>query len=338
MNSSMDYFPEDLDLDLDLDYWNFSDFNISDYGDQKNPALFSAFYVLVCLVGLVGNALAVYVVLRHRHMWSAINIYVFNIALGDLVYMLCLLLFAVETAHSFWPMGVFLCRVFWALSTLISFSSIYFLVIMSISECVRAYFPVFSVKKLGLKAALVISICTWVICLLLGIPFFMYAYVDSFNSCKIWSEPSTIWSIAITCYQLVMTFAWPLLLICISLILTAGQVRAQKNMADSPQASAKEGVVLVFGLTLVYVIIWLPMNVLEIMSALGAVKELSMVTYYLLSIVPYLKCCVYPIMYGFLSPSFKECFMKVLCCSKAEEAGRPPECSTEKHDEKSLNC
>ncbi|KAF2979054.1 hypothetical protein EK904_013045 [Melospiza melodia maxima] len=67
-------------------------------------------YLLVCALGLSGNALVIYVVLRHAKMKTVTNIYILNLAVADVLFMLGLPFLATQNAISYWPFGSFLCR------------------------------------------------------------------------------------------------------------------------------------------------------------------------------------------------------------------------------------
>ena len=41
------------------------------------------FYALICVLGLCGNTLVIYVVLRYSKMQTVTNLYIFNLALAD---------------------------------------------------------------------------------------------------------------------------------------------------------------------------------------------------------------------------------------------------------------
>ncbi|KAM4697717.1 somatostatin receptor type 5-like [Rhinophrynus dorsalis] len=337
-NFTIDSIFLDLDLDLDMDYDNDSyNYTTVDYSSPKDISKSYIFYLLVFVFGLVGNALVIFVVLRHKRMWTISNIYVFSLALGDLFYMLCLLFFALEIAYSYWPLGAPMCKVFWVLSTLVAFTSTYFLSAMSVSDYVQVYFPDFSSKRLGPKAAVGISVCVWLLSILLGIPIFLHADIDFTFSCKIiWPETTAI---TFTAYQFAMAFAVPLLITCVCTIFTAARVRCPEKPSAIPGGVGKENVILILVLGLVFVIIWLPIYVLEFMSVTHVITELSEDVYYFVSLVPYLKCCIYPIMYGLLSQSFKEAFKNIFCCRKVKDATSPQENFGEKQEEtKASNC
>ena len=55
---------------------------------------FISLYTLICLVGLVGNGLVIFVVLRYTKMKTVTNMYIFNLAVADLCFL-------VSTSFSF---------------------------------------------------------------------------------------------------------------------------------------------------------------------------------------------------------------------------------------------
>ena len=55
------------------------------FGDKiglESP-LNQIFYALICVLGLCGNTLVIYVVLRYSKMQTVTNLYIFNLALAD---------------------------------------------------------------------------------------------------------------------------------------------------------------------------------------------------------------------------------------------------------------
>ncbi|KAE8578945.1 hypothetical protein XENTR_v10023843 [Xenopus tropicalis] len=301
---------DDYNETANLSFFDYPDnFTEVDAGliDTENSKLFILFLVVSAL-GLIANALILYVVLRYRQMRTTPNIYVFSLALGDLLYMLCLLLFALEIAYTRWPMGEHLCKVFWVVSTMVAFSSIYFLTIMSVGICVQVHFPIFYSKRLGPKVAIGISICVWLFCLLLGIPIYIFSGLNDTDSCKI-NWPNPFWSVTFTAYQIVLAFGVPLIIIGICLILTACTTKCYAH-----EGVDKTNIIFLALLTLVFVIIWLPIYVLEMMAVTTNLVVFSEEVYYIISLLPYCKCCIYPIMYGTLSSSFREIFRSIFCC------------------------
>ncbi|KAI9552814.1 putative allatostatin B receptor [Daphnia sinensis] len=71
------------------------------------PVLFSAIF----LIGVVGNGCLIYIFCRHKSMRSLPNLYIFNLAVGDLLVLLCSVPFT-ATIYTFdsWPYGEFVCK------------------------------------------------------------------------------------------------------------------------------------------------------------------------------------------------------------------------------------
>lgn len=305
---------------------------------SREQSLSFIYYIFVSVFGLIANTLILYVILRFRKMWTPTNIYVFSLALGDIFHMLCLLLFASEIASTYWPLGQFMCRLFWTLIALAPFTNVYFLTIMSIDIFIQQYFPKFLKNRLGPKVAVVISIIVWIVCVLLGIPLFIFADLNETYNCQsIWPEPFAFWNLTFISYRLALDFVFPVLLICIFLILTGVRFRNHEATKSSSRA-IKENIILISVLTLVYFVFWVPTHVLEMMSATVGDLEINEGSYYIISLIPYLKSCVYPVLYGFLSKNFEETLNAVLCCKNVQDSSSQPNNSSKKQEEKSSPC
>ncbi|XP_073414545.1 somatostatin receptor type 5-like [Dendrobates tinctorius] len=290
-------------------------------------------FMLVCLVGLVGNIFVIILILSSRKMWRTMNVFIFSLALGDLFYMLCLLVFAIEIMHS---LGIFMCKLYWTLASLATFSSSYFLAIMSITVFLQAFYPAFS-KKLNFTGAALTSLGIWILSLLLGIPFFLYAKVDDYSNCLI-SWPAPFWNIIFISYRFAIAFLAPLILAGVCLILTQCRIRRLEQSSDPMVTEVKEDVVMIMVLSLVFIVFWLPTHLLEIVLGFTSNLYFSEGTYYIISIIPYLKSCVYPFIYGFLSRNFKDYYNRIFCCKEVPEGDNPPKTSNDGPEDKSTAC
>lgn len=330
----MDY-TSDPAPDDNISYDGLFDLNETDVSREQSLSFIP--YLFVSTFGLASNILVLYVIVRFRKMWTPINIYVFSLALGDIFHMLCLLLFASEIASAYWPLGKFMCKLFWILTVLLPFTNVYILTVMSIDVFIQHYFPDFSKERLGAKVALVTSVLVWIFSLVLGVPLFMFADLNENYNCQIlWPDPSAFWNLTFISYRLALDFVLPVLLISIFLLLV--QSRNRDESSKSSCGTIKEDKLMIFVLMLVYFVFWLPTHVLEMMSATLGDLGLNEGSYYIISLVPYLKSCVYPILYGFLSRNFKEVLYAVLCCKNVRDASGHPNGSAEKAEEKLSSC
>lgn len=94
---------------------NDSTFNFSDHNglhqDKTSSVVITFIYFMVCAVGLCGNTLVIYVILRYAKMKTVTNIYILNLAVADVLCMMSLPFIALQLALVHWPFGEVLCRV-----------------------------------------------------------------------------------------------------------------------------------------------------------------------------------------------------------------------------------
>ncbi|XP_028987873.1 relaxin-3 receptor 1-like [Betta splendens] len=107
------------------------------HGDSANLAvrvLIALVYLLVCVLGLVGNLLALFLLRSRRrgHQHSSIDCFVVSLALTDLQFVLTLPFWAVDTVLDFrWPFGRVMCKIVSSVTTLNMYASVFFLTAMS---------------------------------------------------------------------------------------------------------------------------------------------------------------------------------------------------------------
>lgn len=93
---------------------NESDLNISrnneTHQDKTSSMVITFIYFMVCAVGLCGNTLVIYVILRYAKMKTVTNIYILNLAVADVLCMMSLPFIALQLALVHWPFGEVLCR------------------------------------------------------------------------------------------------------------------------------------------------------------------------------------------------------------------------------------
>lgn len=81
------------------------------YSDRLETYIVPVVFGLIFLVGVVGNGCLIYILCRHKTMRSVPNTFIFNLALGDLLVLLCSVPFTstVYTLDS-WPYGELVCK------------------------------------------------------------------------------------------------------------------------------------------------------------------------------------------------------------------------------------
>lgn len=187
-------------------------------------------YSIVCALGLVGNALALYLLhSRHRQKQSSINCFVMGLAITDLQFVLTLPFWAVDTALDFrWPFGQVMCKIISSVTTMNMYASVYFLTAMSVAR----YYSISSALKMHSRRTAATrakwtSLGIWTVSLLATLPHAIYstsAQVSDEELCLVRFPDSGSWNpqLLLGLYQLqkvLLGFLIPLVIITVCYLL-----------------------------------------------------------------------------------------------------------------------
>uniref|UniRef100_A0A096MGN7 G-protein coupled receptors family 1 profile domain-containing protein n=1 Tax=Poecilia formosa TaxID=48698 RepID=A0A096MGN7_POEFO len=136
-------------------------------------------YLVVCVLGLVGNLLALFLLHSRRrgHHHSAIDCFVMSLTITDLQFVLTLPFWAVDTVLDFrWPFGRVMCKIVSSVTTMNMYASVFFLTAMSVT---RYHSLVTSLKmsspRIAMARAKWVSSAIWVVSLVATLPHAFYS-------------------------------------------------------------------------------------------------------------------------------------------------------------------
>ncbi|KPP64419.1 somatostatin receptor type five subtype C-like [Scleropages formosus] len=292
----------------------------------------------VFVIGLTGNTLAIYVVLRYAKMKTVTNIYILNLALADELYIMGMPFLTTQNVLSYWPFGSFLCRVVMMADSINQFTSIFCLTAMSIDRYLAVVHPIKSTKWRRPRVAKVINAAVWALSFVVVLPVVIFSDVqDLFNTCNMnWPEPKATWSTAFILYTAILGFFGPLLVICLCYLLIVIKVKSSGARAGFTKRRKSERKVtrMVVIIVVVFMFCWLPFYLTNMINLVVILPENNVMAgiYFFTVILTYVNSCANPLLYGFLSDNFKQSFRKVLCIHKANgvEDGDPSLPRTEK--------
>lgn len=296
------------------------------------------FYGLVCLGGLVGNSLVIYVVMRFSKMHTVTNTYILHLAVADECFLVGIPFLIATMAMREWPFGTTMCKVYFTTTSINQITSSLFLMVLSADRYVAVCHPIASPKfRTGLISK-VVSLSAWLVSALLMLPVFLYATTitnhDGSQSCNIfWSINATSEAIineqtAFTLYSLVCGFLGPLAFILIFYVLVIIKLRSVgprgNERSQSKRKSHRKVTKLVLTVITVYIICWLPHWVTQvalISQPPGNDQGDTLVIVILLSdCLHYSNSAMNPVLYAFLSDNFKKSFRKACHCDKRDQA------------------
>lgn len=287
-------------------------------------------YALVCIVGLFGNTLVIYVVLRFSKMQTVTNIYILNLAIADECFLIGIPFLIHTSQVGNWAFGTYLCKAYMVSTSVTQFTSSIFLLIMSADRYIAVCHPISSPRYRTPFVSKVVSAVAWITSVLLMLPVILFAneveWMPGRSSCNIeWPEAFNIQSeSAFILYSLVLGFITPLIFILIFYYLVIRKLHTvgPKHKSKEKKRSHRKVTKLVLTVITVYIMCWLPhwiSQVALISSKPGCATKLELAVFLVCGCLSYSNSAMNPILYAFLSDNFKKSFMKACTCAARKD-------------------
>lgn len=277
-----------------------------------------AVYILVFIVGFVGNSVAIWMFVFHMRPWSGISVYMFNLALADFLYVLTLpaLIFYYFNKTD-WILGDAMCKLQRFIFHLNLYGSILFLTCISAHRYSGVVRPLQSLGRQQKKSAVYVSVLVWLVVAAAISPILFYsgtgvrknrtmacydtAADDYLRSYFVYSLCTTV---AMFCVPLV------LILVCYGLIVRA---LIYKDLDNSPLR--RKSIYLVIIVLAVFAVSYIPYHVMKTMNLrarldfqtpeMCAFNDRVYATYQVTRGLASLNSCVDPILYFLAGDTFR---------------------------------
>lgn len=289
-------------------------------------------YAVVCIIGLFGNTLVIYVVLRFQKMKTVTNMYLLNLAIADECFLIGIPFLITTMSEGQWSFGKTMCKAYMVSTSITQFTSSIFLFIMSADRYIAVCHPISSPKYRSPFVSRCVTCVAWTASALIMLPVLLYANTiekDSKNkmSCIIeWPREHIAGSgTTFTLYSLILGFAIPLsLILCFYyLVIRKLQTVGPKTKSKEKKRSHRKVTKLVLTVITVYVLCWLPYwisQVALINSPPDTCKSrLEITIFVLVGCLGYSNSAMNPILYAFLSDNFKKSFLKACTCAAGKD-------------------
>ncbi|XP_056279696.1 G-protein coupled receptor 182 isoform X1 [Pseudoliparis swirei] len=304
---------------LSLDHFNGTPWHIYECtlklesaGEYRRIALFLV-YLFIFLVGLLENGLVIWVNWRRRHSANAVLFCIINVSLSDLMVIVVVPFFMMEvTMERVWLWGRFLCKVTNLIYVVNFYSSSFFLAFMTLERYLSltrpsfpSFFPVAGRRRWVLCGGL------WMFSLFLGL--MENVHVDLLEmdepGCYMLPEQNYAeWFVSVAFLCLIFQFVGPTAVIVTCNVLIARAVQT------APDVQGRRDVWLVHLYSLVFVMCWLPYHLIMFLIIIDDLEPSLFscntvdVLYFSYNVVQSLSlfhCVANPILYNFLSKSFR---------------------------------
>ncbi|XP_061824706.1 mu-type opioid receptor [Nerophis lumbriciformis] len=289
---------------------------------DSNPVMIAivitALYSIVCVVGLVGNVLVMYIIVRYTKMKTATNIYIFNLALADALVTSTLPFQSVNYLMGTWPFGDVVCKMVMSIDYYNMFISIFTLTTMSIDRYVAVCHPVKALDFRTPRNAKIVNVCNWILSSAIGLPviFLASAHVTSSSStvdCKLlFPHPSWYWDTMLKICVFIFAFIMPVIIITVCYGLMILRLKSVRMLSGSQEKdrNLRRITRMVLVVVAVFIVCWTPIHIFVIITALINIPSstLQTITWHFCIALGYTNSSLNPVLYGYLDENFKRCF------------------------------
>ncbi|XP_059420198.1 C-C chemokine receptor type 2-like [Carassius carassius] len=167
------------------DYYNYVASNLSCSDGSTTVfggVVLAILYSTVFIVGLLGNAVVLCVLIRHRHRCSLTDVCLLSLAVSDLLFLASLPVWAHSAVHE-WVLGSFMCHIITALFMMGLYSSVFFMVLMTLDRYVIIVYK-HSICSRKQPAKMALSLFVWMLSLFASLPDIVFAKVKVDTSTK----------------------------------------------------------------------------------------------------------------------------------------------------------
>uniref|UniRef100_A0A4W5LPI6 Opioid receptor delta 1 n=1 Tax=Hucho hucho TaxID=62062 RepID=A0A4W5LPI6_9TELE len=271
----------------------------------------TALYSIICIVGLLGNILVMYGVVRYTKMKTATNIYIFNLAMADALATSTLPFQSAKYLMNTWPFGEFLCKVILAIDYYNMFTSIFTLTMMSVDRYIAVCHPVRALDFRTPTKAKMINVCIWILSSAIGVPIMVMAVTKTPTST--YPYPEWYWDTVTKICVFIFAFVVPVLVITICyglMILRLKNVRLLSGSKEKDR-NMRRITRMVLVVVAAFIICWTPIHIfiiLRIMVQINSMNPYVIASWHLCIALGYMNSSLNPLLYAFLDGNFKSCF------------------------------
>ncbi|XP_023779473.1 C-C chemokine receptor type 6 [Cyanistes caeruleus] len=282
-------------------------------------------YSLICIIGLLGNIFVVMTFALYERTKSMTDVYLFNMAIADILFVLTLPLWAVNYAADEWIFGDFICKMTRGIYAINFSCGMLLLAFISVDRYIAIVQATksFKLRARTLAHSKLICLAVWISSILISSSSFLYSesYSFSINETKEicdhrfdgMSESTTLKSLLLW-LQVSFGFFIPFIfmIFCYTFI-----VKSLQQAQNSKRNKAIRVIVLIVA---VFLVCQVPYNIVLLITAVNMGKidkscdsdKIMAYAKYTTEAIAFLHCCVNPVLYAFIGVKFRSYFVKLM--------------------------
>ncbi|XP_036616786.1 C-C chemokine receptor type 1-like [Trichosurus vulpecula] len=270
-------------------------------------------YFVVFFTGLLGNAMVVLILTKYKRLKTMTNIYLLNLAISDLLFLITLPFWIHYELKRDWVFGDTMCKLLSGLYYLGLYSEIFFIILLTIDRYLAIVHAVFAIRVRKVVLSIMTSIITWGVAFLASLPdiiftrsqneFYRYTCSPHFpyETARMWRQ---FQALKLNILGLIL----PLL---VMIICYTGIIKILLRRRSERKWKV---VKLIFVIMVIFFLFWTPYNLTVLVSAfqdffftLGCKKSEQLdLAIQVTEVIALTHCCVNPVIYAFVGERFQK--------------------------------
>ncbi|KAJ9595789.1 hypothetical protein L9F63_013033, partial [Diploptera punctata] len=310
-------------------------------------------FAFIFIIGVVGNGTLVLIFIRHRNMRNVPNIYIFSLALGDLLVIITCVPFTstVYTVET-WPYGERICKLSECIKDISIGVSVFTLTALSADRFFAIVDPMRKLHTGGggrkaTKYTIVSAAAIWILAIICALPAAIASYIRFFTInenktigvCYPYKEEwGEVYAESMVIAKFIIYYAIPLIIISFFYLLMARHlILSTRNMPGEMQGqprqvrARKKVAKMVLAFVIIFAICFFPQHVfmLWFYSDQEQAQKKFNTFWHVFRIIgfclSFINSCINPIALYCVSGTFRKHFNRYLlciCCTDKNSAGR----------------
>nr|QZA87402.1 neuropeptide Y receptor [Haliotis discus hannai] len=293
--------------------------------------LFIILYCIIFLLGITGNSLVVYVVLRNKAMQTITNIFITNLAVSDILIALLAVPFTpISYFLDSWVFGEGLCHIV----PMILCISVYVSTLTSTAIAVDRYFVIVYPFKPRMKIymCLLMIIAIWIISVSISLPLGIYHEVevtnktDSYACSEKWPRVQARQFFTVTSLVLQYIVPCSIITFCYTMVSLALKKRTKVKIGSGSRTRERDELEIkrkkrtnrmLIAMVTIFVCCWMPLNVVHLVREYEttiAVWYYFTLIFFIAHVIAMSSTIYNPFLYAWMNDNFKKEFKLVVPC------------------------
>uniref|UniRef100_A0A8D2GNS6 C-C motif chemokine receptor 6 n=1 Tax=Urocitellus parryii TaxID=9999 RepID=A0A8D2GNS6_UROPR len=292
-------------------------------------------YSLICVFGLLGNTLVVLTFAFYKKAKSMTDVYLLNMAIADILFVLTLPFWAVTHATDTWMFSNAVCKLMKGIYAVNFNCGMLLLACISLDRYIAIVQATksFRLRSRTLAHSKIICLAVWVVSLIISSSTFTFNQKYSVQGRDVCepryqavSEPLT-WKLLVLGLQLLFGFLVPLVFMVPCYLLIA------RTLVQAQNSKRHRAIRVIIAVVLVFLACQVPHNMVLLVTAAqmgraGRTCHGQKVMGYannVTEVLAFLHCCLNPVLYAFVGQKFRNYFLKIMkdmwCVRRPKAAG-----------------